>query len=157
MHCPFCSHTDTKVLDSRLVNNGRQIKRRRKCENCDERFSTYESAELIMPKVRKKSGRLESFDEAKLISGLKLSIVNQMDLNSEDFSHIISDITEKIRTTNDREINTEQIGKIVLSTLKSHNEMAYLRFASVYLKFQSIDDFNKLIESLNINNKVEEI
>ena len=147
MHCPFCSYPDTKVIDSRLVAVGDQIRRRRECGHCNERFTTYETAELLMPKVVKQNGIRESFDDAKLQSGIRRAL-EKRPVSSENINAAIIRIKKFLRANVDPEVASSIIGEQVMKELRQLDQVAYVRFASVYRRFQDLDEFRSEIESL---------
>ena len=147
MHCPFCNALDTKVIDSRLIANGSQVRRRRECLSCHERYTTFESAELLMPKVIKKNGDRAPFDEDKLKRGIQRA-VQKRPHSVEEIDGLISKILYKIGSCGEREISSEVVGDIVLAYLKQLDEVAYIRFASVYRSFQDIQAFKKMVLGL---------
>jgi transcriptional repressor NrdR len=151
MICPFCQYQDTKVMDSRLIPGGEQIKRRRSCPQCQERFTTFEIAELIMPKVVKRDGSRVMFEEKKIRSGV-LRAIEKRSIAVDTYEHMIRSTVAHIRKTADSEINSQQIGKIVLKKLYNLDQVAYVRFASVYLSFQNITAFQELLETMEANN-----
>lgn len=148
MYCPFCSHDETKVIDSRLVAGGSQIKRRRECSNCGERFSTYEEAELVMPRIIKTNGRREPFDEAKLRAGFHKAL-EKRPVPSDKIENSIQSIKDAVREIGEREIESQVIGKQVMNQLKELDQVAYVRFASVYQNFQDVKDFTDEISELS--------
>lgn len=147
MHCPFCSATDTKVIDSRLVSDGTQVRRRRECLSCIERFTTYEAAELVMPRVIKQNGSREPFNEDKLRAGF-LRALEKRPVSVEAIEAEISHIKQSLRATGEREINSRELGELVMDSLKSLDKVAYVRFASVYRSFEDIAEFQTAIERL---------
>ncbi|MGC6406608.1 transcriptional regulator NrdR [Bisgaard Taxon 45] len=147
MHCPFCSTEETKVIDSRLVSDGYQVKRRRECGNCHERFTTFETAELIIPKVIKNDGTREPFNEEKLRRGIHHAL-EKRPVSEDDVEKAISYIIHRLRTTGEREIPSKLVGTLVMEELKKLDKVAYIRFASVYLSFDDINQFSKEIEKL---------
>jgi len=147
MHCPFCAAEDTKVIDSRLVAEGDQVRRRRECLSCAERFTTYETAELVMPRVIKQNGNREPFDEDKLRAGL-LRALEKRPVSVEDVEANINHIKHALRATGEREVKSLVIGEQVMSALKKLDQVAYVRFASVYRSFQDIAEFRNEIERL---------
>ena len=153
MFCPFCTHEETKVVDSRLVANGSQIKRRRECINCGERFSTYEEAELVMPRIIKSNERREPFDEEKLRAGLHKAL-EKRPVSSDQIENALQNIKDYIRKIGEREIQAQVIGKQVMNQLKELDQVAYVRFASVYQNFQDIKDFADEVSELSKNNEL---
>lgn len=147
MHCPFCGAEDTKVIDSRLAGEGAMVRRRRECLTCSERFTTFESAELVMPRVIKSDGRREPFDEEKLRSGIWRSL-EKRPVETEDVELAVSRILKRIRSTGEREIPALQIGEWVMLALRDLDQVAYVRFASVYRSFQDVNAFQEEIERL---------
>jgi transcriptional repressor NrdR len=147
MHCPFCAAEDTKVIDSRLVAEGDQVRRRRECLSCAERFTTYESAELVMPRVVKQNGSREPFDENKLRSGLQRAL-EKRPVSVEDIEAHINHIKHALRATGEREVKSLVVGELVMETLRKLDQVAYVRFASVYRSFQDIAEFRDEIERL---------
>ncbi|MCR9186787.1 MAG: transcriptional regulator NrdR [Halieaceae bacterium] len=147
MHCPFCAADDTKVIDSRLVAEGDQIRRRRECLSCHERFTTYEVAELVMPRIIKHNGNREPFDEAKLRAGFQRSL-EKRPVPVEDVEAAINHIKHALRATGEREVGSRVVGELVMEHLKQLDQVAYVRFASVYRKFQDIAEFKDAIELL---------
>ena len=155
MYCPFCNTEDTKVIDSRLVANGAQVRRRRECLVCKERYTTFETAELLMPKVIKKDGRRCPFDEEKLRSGLSRALQKRA-VSEEQFESLVSRILHKLSSTGEREISSESIGDIVLSELSPIDEVAYIRFASVYRSFQDIQAFKEIVLGMEMHEPTRE-
>jgi transcriptional repressor NrdR len=147
MHCPFCDATDTKVIDSRLVGAGQQVRRRRQCIQCEERFTTYELAELVMPRVVKRDRSLAAFDDEKIRSGL-LKALEKRPVEMEQIDVALHDIKQAIRATGEREIASNYIGELVMEALKNLDKVAYVRFASVYRSFEDVSAFAQEIENL---------
>lgn len=147
MHCPFCGAVDTKVIDSRLVGDGSQVRRRRQCLVCHERFTTFEVAELVMPRVVKSDEIREPFDEEKLRRGM-LKALEKRPVSSDDVEAAINQIKSQLRATGEREIPSKQIGHFVMEQLKKLDKVAYIRFASVYRSFEDIRDFGEEIAKL---------
>ncbi|HEY3786362.1 MAG TPA: transcriptional regulator NrdR [Steroidobacteraceae bacterium] len=147
MHCPFCGHVETKVNDSRLAGEGRQIRRRRECLSCGERFTTFETAELLMPVVVKSNEVREQYDEAKLRSGMEKAL-EKRPVSREAIDEAISRITHRVRILGDREVPSRVIGEFVMDELHQLDEVAYVRFASVYRHFQDIEAFHEEIKRL---------
>ncbi|SES87053.1 transcriptional regulator NrdR [Thorsellia anophelis] len=147
MHCPFCNMQDTKVIDSRLVGEGYQVRRRRQCLGCLERFTTFETAELVIPHVIKRDSRRVPFDEDKLRRSF-LKALEKRPVSADDIEIEISKILSFLRATGEREISSELIGSHVMAALKRLDKVAYIRFASVYLSFASIEEFSEEIEKL---------
>lgn len=147
MHCPFCTAVDTKVIDSRLVGDGSQVRRRRQCLVCHERFTTFEVAELVMPRVVKSDEIREPFDEEKLRRGM-LKALEKRPVSSDDVEAAINHIKSQLRATGEREIPSKQIGNFVMEQLKKLDKVAYIRFASVYCSFEDVRDFGEEIAKL---------
>lgn len=147
MHCPFCSANDTKVIDSRLVADGHQVRRRRQCLACNERFTTFETAELVMPRVIKSNGNREPFDEDKMVSGMNRAL-EKRPVSADAVELAISVIKSKLRATGEREVSSEMIGNLVMEQLKELDKVAYIRFASVYRSFEDIREFGEEIAKL---------
>jgi transcriptional repressor NrdR len=147
MHCPFCSADDTKVIDSRLVADGDQIRRRRECLSCHERFTTYEIAELLMPRVIKQDESREPFDENKLRAGLHRAL-EKRPVSSEAIESSINQIKHYLQSTGEREIPALLIGEKVMEQLRELDDVAYVRFASVYRRFKDINEFREELDRL---------
>jgi len=147
MYCPFCSAEDTKVIDSRLVAQGDQVRRRRECLSCAERYTTYEVAELVMPRIIKQNGNREPFNEDKLRSGF-LRALEKRPVSVEDIEAAVNHIKHAIRATGERELSSMVLGELVMDHLKTLDQVAYVRFASVYRSFQDIAEFRDEIERL---------
>ncbi len=152
MHCPFCNATETKVIDSRLVSHGSQVRRRRECGRCEERFSSYECAELVMPRLIKRDGSRVPFDEEKLRNGL-MRALEKRPVSTEDFEAGISRVMQAMRANGEREITSFQVGQLVMSELKQLDKVAYVRFASVYRSFQDVNAFREEINRLENQDK----
>jgi transcriptional repressor NrdR len=147
MYCPFCSHNETKVIDSRLVAEGEQIRRRRECLECSERYTTFEVAELLMPKVIKQDGSRQPFDEDKLRAGILRSL-EKRPVGVEAIESAINRIKHKLRASGEREVPTQFLGETVMGQLRELDEVAYVRFASVYRSFKDLNEFRAEIERL---------
>ncbi|HGT5183261.1 transcriptional regulator NrdR [Escherichia coli] len=147
MHCPFCFAVDTKVIDSRLVGEGSSVRRRRQCLVCNERFTTFEVAELVMPRVVKSNDLREPFNEEKLRSGM-LRALEKRPVSSDDVEMAINHIKSQLRATGEREVPSKMIGNLVMEQLKKLDKVAYIRFASVYRSFEDIKEFGEEIARL---------
>src|SRR5271154_6770870 len=147
MHCPFCAHTETKVIDSRVAGEGRQIRRRRECLACAERFTTFESAELLLPTVIKGDRSREAFDEKKLLNGMQKAL-EKRPVGREAIEAAAARICHKLRSLGEREIAARSIGEMVMEELRHLDEVGYVRFASVYRSFQDIEAFRTEIDQL---------
>jgi transcriptional repressor NrdR len=148
MFCPFCNAEDTRVIDSRLVSNGSQVRRRRECSKCKERYTSFEIAELVMPKVIKKTGCREPFDDAKLSRGLQKA-VEKRPVSTEQLDEVLSGIALKVRAIGEREVSSEQVGAIVMKFLFELDLIAYVRFASVYWEFKDLQSFKNFVNELD--------
>ena len=148
MHCPFCGADDTKVIDSRLVAEGNQVRRRRQCLTCADRYTTYETAELVMPRIKKSDGGREPFNEDKLRSGIDRAL-EKRPVNREEVENAINRIKHKLRTTGERELPSRAVGEAVMAELRNMDGIAYIRFASVYRDFQDVQDFSEVVRDLN--------
>ena len=148
MHCPFCQADDTKVVDSRLVAEGSQVRRRRQCLLCHERFTTFETAELIMPVIIKRDGRREEFKMENLRAGM-LRALEKRPVSMNDLEAALVTILQKIRGRGEREIDSRQIGEWVMEQLYLLDHVAYVRFASVYKRFKDVSDFRQTIDQMN--------
>lgn len=147
MRCPFCGFDDTKVIDSRLVAEGGQVRRRRECLSCAERFTTFETAELLMPRVIKTNGSREPFDEEKLRNGI-LRAVQKRPVSVEKVEALLAQIKHQLQATGERELDSRVIGELVMDALKRLDHVAYVRFASVYRSFQDLNEFRAEIDRL---------
>lgn len=155
MHCPFCNHSDTKVIDSRLAGEGRQVRRRRECLKCAERFTTFETAELVMPVVVKNDRSREAFDENKLRAGMAKAL-EKRPVPREAIDEAVSRICHRVRSVGDREISSRAIGEFVMDELRQLDEVAYVRFASVYRSFQDAEAFREEVEQLRRHRRPRE-
>ena len=147
MYCPFCGHIETKVTDSRLAAEGQQIRRRRECLECGERFTTFESAELVMPQVVKSDQTREPFSEAKLRAGMRRAL-EKRPVGNDDIDASLARIGHKLRSLGEREVPSRLVGELVMDELRHLDEVAYVRFASVYRSFQDVQAFNDEIAQL---------
>jgi len=147
MYCPFCSATDTKVIDSRLVSDGHQVRRRRECLACHERYTTFESAELVMPRIIKRDGSREPFNEDKMRNGL-VRALEKRPVSIEEMELSINKLKSQLRATGEREVSSEMLGTIIMEQLKKLDKVAYIRFASVYRSFEDIKEFGEEIARL---------
>jgi len=154
VYCPFCGHVETKVNDSRLAGEGRQIRRRRECLSCGERFTTFETAELLMPVVVKADSVREAYDEAKVRAGMEKAL-EKRPVAREAIDEAVSRITHKVRILGDREVPSRVIGELVMEELRQLDEVAYVRFASVYRQFQDIEAFHEEIKRLRSQRATE--
>ena len=147
MFCPFCTADDTRVIDSRLVADGGQVRRRRECVSCRERFTTYEAAELVMPRVIKQSGSREPFNEEKLRDGFQRAL-EKRPVSVEAVETELGQIKNQLRATGEREVDSRVVGELVMEALKRLDQVAYVRFASVYRSFEDLAEFRDAIASL---------
>lgn len=147
MHCPFCQHNDTRVIDSREADDGATIRRRRECPQCAERFNTFETAELKLPTVVKSGDRRESFDERKLRTSFERAL-QKRPVATHDVDAAIREIVNDLRRSGEREISSRHIGELVMRELKKLDQVAYVRFASVYRSFEDVQAFREEIEKL---------
>lgn len=150
MHCPFCNTADSKVVDTRMAAQGAQVRRRRECVQCGERFTTFESYEVVMPRVIKANGRNEPFDEQKLRRSL-MHALQKRPVTQEQIEIALSEIQQQIRRLGERDVKSLTIGEIVMQALYQLDHVAYIRFASVYHDFQNVDAFRLHIEKMNLN------
>ncbi|MCF6254267.1 MAG: transcriptional regulator NrdR [Thiomicrorhabdus sp.] len=147
MHCPFCNAPETKVVDSRLATEGAQVRRRRECMGCGERYTTYETAELSLPRVVKSDGNREKFDEQKIRKGL-IKALEKRPVESEEIDLVASQITKRLMSKGVREIPSQTLGEWVMEALQELDQGAYVRFASVYRSFQDVNAFQEEINKL---------
>ena len=147
MHCPFCSQPDTKVIDSRLMADGSQVRRRRECQQCKERFTTFEVAELLMPRIIKQDGTREPFDEQKLRNGL-LRALEKRPVSMERIEAAISSVKHYLQVLGEREVKSLIVGERVMEALRALDGVAYVRFASVYRSFQDLSEFRQELDRL---------
>ena len=148
MHCPFCGAVDTKVIDSRLVSEGNHVRRRRQCAACSERWTTYESAELVMPRIIKQDGVREPFNEDKLMAGLAKAL-EKRPVSIDKVEEAMSKIKANIRSGGEREVHSRDVGEQVMSALRELDEVAFVRFASVYRSFKDLNEFREEIDKLS--------
>jgi transcriptional repressor NrdR len=147
MHCPFCNNEETKVIDSRLSGEGHQVRRRRECLRCAERFTTFETAELVMPRLVKRDESREPFDESKLRSGM-VRALEKRPVGMEAVEAAIARIIHGLQTMGEREIPSRLVGEMVMEELRRLDEVAYVRFASVYRSFEDVTEFQDEIRRL---------
>ena len=147
MHCPFCQHEDTRVIDSRLNDDGASVRRRRECPQCGERFNTFETADLKLPTIVKSGARRETFDERKLRVSFERAL-QKRPVSSDAVDGSVRDIVNDLRRSGEREVSSRQLGELVMRELKKLDQVAYVRFASVYRKFEDMQAFREEIEKL---------
>lgn len=145
MRCPFCGATDTRVIDSRLAGEGSQVRRRRECVRCRERYTTFETAELELPRIIKRDGRRETFSLEKLRAGIEHALEKRA-ISADTVARIIDHIRHLCLTYNDREIPANQLGEWVMQELRKVDQVAYVRFASVYRSFKDVSEFREIID-----------
>ena len=148
MHCPFCNAVDTKVIDSRLVAEGNQVRRRRECVTCEERFTTFETAELVMPRLVKQNGEREPFNEQKLRSGMEKAL-QKRPVSVEQIDEAVARINYSLRASGERELPSKVVGEKVMEELRKLDEVAYVRFASVYRSFKDLNEFREEIDRIS--------
>jgi transcriptional repressor NrdR len=156
MQCPFCGDNDTRVIDSRLAGEGDSVRRRRECVACKERFTTFETAELNLPRVVKSDGVREPFWEEKLSAGV-LRALEKRPVNSEDIDAALSRIKKRLLSLGEREMPSMKIGELVMEELERLDHVAYVRFASVYKSFEDIKAFREVIDALEKEDKSEQL
>jgi transcriptional repressor NrdR len=147
MHCPFCQHENTRVIDSRLADEGSTIRRRRECEGCGERFSTFETAEIKLPSIVKSDGRREAFDERKLRTSFDRALQKRA-VPAEKIELAVRSVIRALRLAGERELPSLRVGECVMSELKKLDQVAYVRYASVYRSFEDVQAFREEIERL---------
>lgn len=148
MKCPYCGADTDRVIDSRASKNGESIRRRRECLKCSQRFTTYEYVENVSINVIKVDGKREPFDRKKLLGGITISCA-KLPISTDKIEEMVDDIKREIESRGEREISSHDIGEMVMSRLKELNEVAYVRFASVYRKFQDKTEFLKELDNIN--------
>ncbi len=147
MRCPFCQAQDTRVIDSRLGRDGDQVRRRRECSTCGERFTTFETAELLLPRMVKQDGTREPFDEGKLRTGM-MRALEKRPVDTDRVESAVHRIVQRLRSLGDREVPTRQLGEWVMEELRELDQVAYVRFASVYRSFEDVSAFREVIDGL---------
>ena len=147
MRCPFCGHVDTQVVETRESDEGDQIRRRRRCQQCDKRFTTYERAEIALPSVVKKDGTREEFVLAKLRGSMSLAL-RKRPVSVEQIDAAVERIQEKLLNSGAKEVTSTRLGELVMRELKRIDKVAYVRFASVYRSFEDVDEFRQLIRDI---------
>ncbi len=147
MRCPFCRHEDTQVVDSRVSEDGAAIRRRRRCPECDKRFTTYERVELAMPAVVKKDGSRVEFDRTKLAASLQLAL-RKRPVSAESVDDAVARIEYQLLGSGEREIKSTQLGELVMNELRRLDKVAYVRFASVYRRFEDVAEFQDLLQEI---------
>ena len=148
MKCPFCGNDETAVVDTRLSDEGDIVRRRRKCNACDKRFTTYERPEIQLPQVVKKNGLRTEFSRDKLRASLELAL-RKRPVSMASVDAAVADIEERLLTAGEREVTTQQLGELVMRELKKLDKVAYIRFASVYRNFEDVDAFSRAIREVS--------
>lgn len=147
MRCPYCSHDETQVVETRESDEGDVVRRRRKCQKCEKRFTTYERAEIALPAIVKRSGARVEFDPAKLRGSMTLAL-RKRQVSIEQVDASIERIQDKLLASGLREVPSTRIGELVMRELKRLDKVAYVRFASVYRSFEDVDEFSRLIKEI---------
>ena len=147
MFCPYCAHEDTRVVDSRVIEEGSAVRRRRECESCGKRFSTFERAELRLPLVVKKDGTRQSFDIGKIRSGMQKAL-EKRPVSAEQLEKGVNAVLRAVQEIGDSEVQAEQLGELVMEQLHRLDGVAYVRFASVYREFKDVDDFLAAVKTV---------
>jgi transcriptional repressor NrdR len=147
VHCPFCHHPETQVVETRESDEGVAVRRRRRCHHCDKRFTTYERAELSLPSVVKKNGARSDFDRTKLRASMQLAL-RKRNVSIDLIDHAVDQIETALRSSGVGEIPSARIGELVMRELKRLDKVAYVRFASVYRQFEDVDEFSRLIQEI---------
>ena len=148
MRCPFCGADETAVVDTRLNDEADVVRRRRKCNACDKRFTTYERAEIRLPQVIKKNGLRSEYARDKLRASLELAL-RKRPVSMEAIDAAVTDIEERLLSSGEREVTSQQVGELVMRELKKLDKVAYIRFASVYRNFEDVDAFSKAIREVS--------
>ena len=147
MKCPFCSHSDTQVMETRVAEDGDFIRRRRQCSSCEKRFTTYERPDDSFPAIFKKDGRRIEYERVKLLASMKLAL-RKRPVSTEQVDGAVERIEEKLLTLGLRELPSTRVGELVMRELKKLDKVAYVRFASVYRSFEDIDEFKTLVDEV---------
>ena len=147
MHCPYCGHAETQVVETRESDEGDVVRRRRRCTHCEKRFTTYERGEIALPAVVKKDGSRVEFDPAKLRASMMLAL-RKRPVSMEQIEAALERIQEKLLSTGTREVPSARLGELVMRELKRIDKVAYVRFASVYRSFEDVDEFRQLIREI---------
>jgi len=140
MKCPFCGHVENRVVDSRISHQGDITRRRRECEKCASRFTTYERVEELMPLVIKKDGRRAEFDREKILQGIRLAC-RKRNVSASELEEMVREVEVRAQMAGVREIPSQELGQFVMETLRKRDKVAYIRFASVYREFKDVDEF----------------
>ena len=150
MQCPSCQNTDSRVLESRAADGGRSVRRRRECLHCDFRFTTYERVETVPITVLKRNGNRETFNRSKILNGLTLAC-QKTGLEQDRLESMVNELELQLQQRSGREVNSDEIGEMVLDQLSEMSEVAYVRFASVYRDFRGVNDFVAALEGIHAN------
>ncbi|MEM5424011.1 MULTISPECIES: transcriptional regulator NrdR [Paraburkholderia] len=145
MRCPFCRHEDTQVVDSRVSEDGAAIRRRRRCPACDKRFTTYERVELAMPSIVKKDGSRTEFDRRKIMASMQLAL-RKRPVAADAIDAAVARIEDQLLGSGEREVRSERLGELVMGELRELDKVAFVRFASVYRRFEDVSEFEDVIE-----------
>lgn len=149
MRCPFCGHEDTQVVDTRSSPEASAIRRRRKCPSCDKRFTTYERIDLKLPRLVKKDGSRVEFDREKLVGSMKIAL-RKRPVATEALDAAVQKIEDRLRTMGEREVATSKVGDLVMRELVRLDKVAYVRFASVYRRFETPEDFREALQEVKV-------
>ena len=147
MKCPFCSHSDTQVVETRISEDGDFIRRRRQCASCEKRFTTYERPDVAFPSIVKKDGRRIDYERAKLLASFNLAL-RKRPVSTDQIDSALERIEEKLLGLGVREVPSSRVGELVMRELKKLDKVAYIRFASVYRNFEDIDEFRALVDEV---------
>lgn len=147
MKCPFCSHPDTQVVETREAEDGGFIRRRRQCGGCDKRFTTYERPEVSFPAIVKKDGRRIEYERTKLMGSFKIAL-RKRPVSTEQIDGAIERIEERLRNFGEREVLSSRLGEMVMRELKLLDKVGYIRYASVYRSFEDVDDFKNVMDEV---------
>jgi transcriptional repressor NrdR len=147
MRCPFCRHEDTQVVDSRVSEDGAAIRRRRRCPSCDKRFTTYERIELALPVVVKKDGTRTEFDRRKIMFSMQLAL-RKRPVAADAIDDAVARIEYQLLGTGEREVRSDKLGELVMTELRKLDKIAYVRFASVYKRFEDVAEFKNLVDEV---------
>lgn len=155
MHCPFCANEETKVNDSRLAADGRQVRRRRQCMKCRERFTTFETAELVLPRLIKRDQSRQPFDEEKLRNSMQRAL-EKRPVSADELEAAMGQIVHQLQVMGEREVPAKLLGEMVMEALRRLDEVAYVRFASVYRSFQDVTEFQEEIRRLELKSRADD-
>lgn len=153
MRCPFCKAEDTRVVDSRLVGEGEQVRRRRECQACSERFTTFEMVDLVLPQIIKEDGSRQPFDEERLRRGMQRAL-EKRPVETELIDAAVERIRHRLSSKGDREVPSRELGEWVMDELRNLDEVAYIRFASVYRSFQDVNAFREMVERMELDTRL---